>query len=71
MRKHLEAVKEFQNKEKQAAFQNYASPIVQGRMFQPLSAQSKKAYKTPNVKSIPATEVKSKEAHREHNTAIK
>uniref|UniRef100_A0A915NDZ5 INCENP_ARK-bind domain-containing protein n=1 Tax=Meloidogyne javanica TaxID=6303 RepID=A0A915NDZ5_MELJA len=71
LRKHLEAVKEFQNKEKQAAFQNYASPIVQGRMFQPLSAQSKKAYKTPNVKSIPATEVKSKEAHREHNTAIK
>uniref|UniRef100_A0A915P564 INCENP_ARK-bind domain-containing protein n=1 Tax=Meloidogyne floridensis TaxID=298350 RepID=A0A915P564_9BILA len=71
LRRHLEAVKEFQNKEKQAAFQNYASPTVQGRMFQPLSAQSKKTHKTPNVKSIPATEVKSKEAQREHNTAIK
>nr|CAD2159993.1 unnamed protein product [Meloidogyne enterolobii] len=70
LRKHLEAVKEFQNKEKQAGFQNYASPVIQSRMFQPLSAQSKKIYKTPNVKSIPATEVKSKEAHREHNTAI-
>ncbi|CAK5050917.1 unnamed protein product [Meloidogyne enterolobii] len=71
LRKHLEAVKEFQNKEKQAGFQNYASPVIQSRMFQPLSAQSKKIYKTPNVKSIPATEVKSKEAHQAHSSAIK
>ncbi|KAL7073272.1 hypothetical protein ACQ4LE_007177 [Meloidogyne hapla] len=59
MRRHLEAVKEYQNKEKQATIQNkFASPIVQTRVFQPLSVQSKKTHKTLNMKDIPASEAK-------------
>nr|CAD2133510.1 unnamed protein product [Meloidogyne enterolobii] len=63
VRKHLEAVKEFQNKELQ---NNFASPNMPVRILQPLSVQSK-ANKTPIMKDIPASKVKSKEAHQEQN----
>ncbi|CAK5064209.1 unnamed protein product [Meloidogyne enterolobii] len=63
VRKHLEAVKEFQNKELQ---NNFASPNMPVRILQPLSVQSK-ANKTPIMKNIPASKAKSKEAHQEQN----
>uniref|UniRef100_A0A914KQI0 INCENP_ARK-bind domain-containing protein n=1 Tax=Meloidogyne incognita TaxID=6306 RepID=A0A914KQI0_MELIC len=64
VRKHLEAVKEFQNKEIQ---NNFASPNMPVRILQPLSVLSKTTNKTPIMKVIPASKVKSKEAHQLQN----
>jgi len=68
VRKHLEAVKEFQNRELQ---NNFASPNMPVRVLQPLSVQSKTTNKTPIMKDIPASKVKSKEAHQEQNCVDK
>jgi len=64
----LEAVKEFQNKEIQ---NNFASPNMPVRILQPLSVLSKTTNKTPIMKVIPASKVKSKEAHQEQNCVDK
>lgn len=72
MRRHLEAVKEYQNKEKQAELQNkFNSPIGQARTVQPLSAQNKKTTKTPIMKEVPVTKEKSKEVQQKENCVNK